>query len=880
MATRFYFPSTTLAAVAPANNGTWNRTDLKYRKLQRHRTNTPMTLGNKLGPGRTGVVADRCYVSDPLTAQTISGTVKAQFLADKHGASAVADRLEIYVVSRDGLTVRGTLLAVGAHGPATGINSTLRNKTYADGDALSSVAAQLGDRLVVMVGYNLGGTDNEAQIQWGDWSGIADALENETAVSGLPWVEFSGTIAFEEVAAPGTEGPEPYPWITEIPPVTGGGVTIGDSTPARTAVPSEGVDEHYVLVRVTGSPATGLVFEDYKLLDAQHQRFEWWYYRNGGCGPFRFHMREELPESDLAILEGWEIHVRIKLPAESDYTTWYRGVIRSIHSSRNGNEVLCEARGYGYVEMLNMIQVQRIYPPGLTVSAIVNDIIENDIKPHSRIVRPSDLGLGDSGVDAPVTETAYITAGEVHFECSALKALKFLADLQGNYEFGVDARRCIYFRDNTTVGISKNFFIDRDPIDLVGGGKAFDKLNQIKVEGKQFGVMEFLRIKGDPTDVTRYGLFERPIEVPWVTNDRDADRWADNIIARHASSEHWKTFTWQGVDRRLESPHPMNKIVLYGMDVTAVREEFRVGKIQYVKGGFARKGELKEIGDPVQQARVHQPVIVATIYAGAYRRDLVEELEQNLYDQVAAIKGKHKQFRNPQMVSVLPSEGRIGEEEVALFDPTLKVTYPFGWDRTAWWPRQRARRVNTLPAYGIFPGEHVYVVNGSSYKFYWWTGTAWVEIASSSSGQTRITKVSDEQVDNSNTLQDDDDLQFEMEANTTYSIRLVAFISAGATPDFKYQINGPAAPTLVLRDIRNKFINSATIASVALVSAFDVIDRVIPGASGHGCIQEDITVKNGPTPGTFKLMWSQNVATTSDPATVHAGSYIEYQAVT
>ena len=55
---------------------------------------------------------------------------------------------KIAVVSADGLTVRGTLLAIGI-GPTGEFlsNTSHRNKTIADGNSLGSVAAQDGDYL-------------------------------------------------------------------------------------------------------------------------------------------------------------------------------------------------------------------------------------------------------------------------------------------------------------------------------------------------------------------------------------------------------------------------------------------------------------------------------------------------------------------------------------------------------------------------------------------------------------------------------------------------------------------------------------------------------------------------------------------------------------
>jgi len=144
------------------------------------------------------------------------------------------------------------------------------------------------------------------------------------------------------------------------------------------------------LVQVTGSPAGGLVFTDKKVLNLAEQSLEWWYHKNGGCGAFRLLTHEFLDDADFnaATEEGWELHVRIKLGGEDVYSTWYRGVIRSIKNQEQGDDEYADIRGFGYIEMLDRLLVQRVYPAGLTVKQIVDDILERDVRPYTRIILP------------------------------------------------------------------------------------------------------------------------------------------------------------------------------------------------------------------------------------------------------------------------------------------------------------------------------------------------------------------------------------------------------------------------------------------------------------------------------------------------------------
>jgi hypothetical protein len=204
---RFYLTSNAAAEVSPAfgGAGTWGSTTGALRRaLLRHRLagSENIALGSTIS-WTAGVTAlDRQFVSPRMRAQTISGTVKCQVQSlEVNIADNATSHLTIYVVSADGSTVVGTLLAIGQYGPATELNTAIRNKTYADGDTVSSVTCSAGDRLVVEVGYtDAAGTTPQAQSRWGAQSGLGDLAENETTTgSANPWIEFTTDILFEEM---------------------------------------------------------------------------------------------------------------------------------------------------------------------------------------------------------------------------------------------------------------------------------------------------------------------------------------------------------------------------------------------------------------------------------------------------------------------------------------------------------------------------------------------------------------------------------------------------------------------------------------------------------------------------------------------------------
>lgn len=499
-----------------------------------------------------------------------------------------------------------------------------------------------------------------------------------------------------------------------------------------------------MLVKVTGTPQNW-TYTDMKILNDAEQRLEWFYHKNGGCGSFRFLTHEFLDSYfDDALAQSWEIHVRVKLVGEYYYTTWFRGVIRSIRQQEQGAEMFTDIRGYGYVEMLDNVQVQKQYNAGLTVKDVVDDIISTFVIPNTRIIRPYDLDPtnGDLGTDA----SSYVLQKPLHFECSALKAIKFLAELQGNREFGVDADKLFYFRESITT-VRKNFFVGHDLIDRVAGGKTFGATNKVKVAGKSHGARDLLKVREDVTETAQNGVYETVHEVPWVTGEHDASRWADNIINKYKNTQDWSVFQWQNIDYRVDSQHPIGRIQVFGSDVSNDRQDFDVAKIQYIEGGFKAKPEVREIGRAVQQSDLDQPPLRAIFYVGQYPRDIVEELEIQLREQVEALKGRHKQYRYPNDVTNATEPGKIPGEikhyskDVTNHDITNNpaelqdITNPRGnlmaWIDGQWVKLSTRRTVHTLPARGKYIGEVVSLItdltNSAFGVLRWWDGDSWEE---------------------------------------------------------------------------------------------------------------------------------------------------------
>jgi hypothetical protein len=131
-------------------------------------------------------------------------------------------------------------------------------------------------------------------------------------------------------------------------------------------------------------------------------------------------------------------------------------------------------------------------------------------------------------------------------------------------------------------------------------------------------------------------------------------------------------------------------------------------------------------------------------------------------------------------------------------------------------------------------------------------------------------KVLDETVNNSSTLQDDNELFVALTANNTYVFSLTLSYISGTTPDFKFKFNIPAGASMAYGvmglDTAGGFTTAGNLNSGNTPS--------IGGSAGDAMAICKGTVIVSSTAGNLSLQWAQNVANVSDTI-VRAGSILE-----
>jgi hypothetical protein len=121
-----------------------------------------------------------------------------------------------------------------------------------------------------------------------------------------------------------------------------------------------------------------------------------------------------------------------------------------------------------------------------------------------------------------------------------------------------------------------------------------------------------------------------------------------------------------------------------------------------------------------------------------------------------------------------------------------------------------------------------------------------------------VRKTADETVNNSNVLQNDDELLFAVAANEIWEFTIYVIYDSGATPDFKHNLTGPVASAIYEHDTG---LTVAAAAAITVGAAAWI--GYGAGSPALGLIIRGIIV-NGANAGNLQLQWAQNTADASD----------------
>lgn len=140
-----------------------------------------------------------------------------------------------------------------------------------------------------------------------------------------------------------------------------------------------------------------------------------------------------------------------------------------------------------------------------------------------------------------------------------------------------------------------------------------------------------------------------------------------------------------------------------------------------------------------------------------------------------------------------------------------------------------------------------------------------------------VRKTSDETVNNSSTMQNDDELLAAVVADTVYHFRLRVVVNSGTTPDIKFGFTYPSGTTLTYDITEGETPASAAAVVSGPYTQADAAVAFSTTGSDQPCYIEGLIVVSS-TAGTFQVQWAQFAANASNTV-VRTGSYLHLRKV-
>jgi hypothetical protein len=242
-----------------------------------------------------------------------------------------------------------------------------------------------------------------------------------------------------------------------------------------------------------------------------------------GCGAFKLVMPKKSPVS-LASTQ------RVDISLFGSQVPWYSGYVLKVPKPGSTNSTT-ETSGYGYFQKLDKMIVSKTYE-NKEVSAAVTDLVQTVIN-----IKEPAIGYRASKIMA----TDYILEKLVFDYGYAKDAFKTLAEFAGDYVYGVDELREVFFKPrNTTINESSRFWVGQHLHEFAPDENSGDVVNFFYVRCGNLDDATATNIYldenglpvsfSDAASMAAYGRFEAVLDLPSAVTPADIDRWALNQL--------------------------------------------------------------------------------------------------------------------------------------------------------------------------------------------------------------------------------------------------------------------------------------------------------------------------------------------------------------
>ena len=316
-------------------------------------------------------------------------------------------------------------------------------------------------------------------------------------------------------------------------------------------------------------------------------KVKWEWNRIGGCGRCKITLQKDYRGVTFEARD--DIQIRIKDGSTSKLV--YRGYIsNTIPTMQVNQNIVLDVRGY--FDLLKKIMV---HSSGDTRSYLIDTV--NDIA--------DDIADTFIVAKTPITIAGALTAGDfvvdgIEFFGTVENALRTLAEIQGNIEYGVD-ENLVFFWNTQSDDINHKFFVG-DNVSVLERRINWNNLvNKVYLVGGEVSDVKYKKTGENTDSQSLYWLNEEIISNSSIITDSVATKYINTILGKKATPEYNIRGEVKNTDIRMEDTIPMGRLIFYDTtyDTTTVGDiigESGDGGSDITVGETAEGGDNVTIG--------------------------------------------------------------------------------------------------------------------------------------------------------------------------------------------------------------------------------------------------------------------------------------------
>lgn len=333
---------------------------------------------------------------------------------------------------------------------------------------------------------------------------------------------------------------------------------------------------------------------------------KWEWLRIGGCGAAKLSTKLDFDDARVVAMKpDYRIYLVI------DGTTWYSGFLDNLVLEAKGEGENVSIECIGFVNLLKELVIQDVTYTSMEISAIVEDIIDTYVTTPTPITSSS----GDY-------EDTRFTIDTITFNTTVYDAIKTLADIAGNREWGVKADKSFFFKErDLDASEEHHFFID-------------ENISQFKKRIDYSQLVSKVIIEGGNVDGAR---FEQSIELTGASFTREKRLTYGSIttqsvalqlgrmyVKKYGKPQYDYSFKTK-LDTRLEATVPIGGIAVNKR--MGINHKYDSG-IKYDAGYKYDGGTMKFQLDKIKYTLSEGDEIDAEVSVGTQFADIVDKTKQ------------------------------------------------------------------------------------------------------------------------------------------------------------------------------------------------------------------------------------------------------------